>query len=150
MRTHIKRLLLVVLCALSISCAPAVTVATEAPPSEDMTFPDGTWLSCTVQEGYEYYCYSDKECQAYLSGYAAIVKERFVAQQRGWFIDNGPVQVIHVNLFAEHTGLLLVGRMEAEAKDGRIFLKYWGIICGLDLTIEHSFYKEGLTKTILE
>lgn len=139
-----KRLLTVVISAL-ILFGSSIVLA-----EQSKTFDDGVTLSCTDTNVYEYVCYSDKECKEYMTGYAAILKQRYVAQESGWFIKEGKNQLIHVNLFAEHTGLYLIGRMEAERRDNRIFLKYWGIVCDIELNIGHSFYKEGLTKTILE
>ncbi len=139
-----KRLLITVISALVLLGSSTVSAETSK------TFDNGVTLSCTDTSAYEYVCYSDSECKTFLKGYASVVKERFVAQSSGWFKQDSPVQVIHINLFAEHTGLYLVGRMEAERKENQIYLKYWGIICDIELNLGSSFFVEGLTKTILE
>jgi hypothetical protein len=134
-----KRLLISVVSAIVLLGSTAVLADTSK------TFDDGVTLTCKDTNAYEYVCYSDAECQEFLSGYAAVVKERFMAQRHGWFKQESPIQVIHVNLFAEHTGLYLIGRMEAENKEGKVFLKYWGIVCDIELNVGTSFYKEGFS-----
>jgi len=133
-----KRLLILVISAIIVGCGSC-----EVKKDQKITEPIREPLTCDSNEGYEYYCYSDAECMEYVRGYSAIVKQRFIAQQDGWFIESGPVQVIHVNLFFDHLSMKLIGRMEAEEKNGRVFLKYWGIICDIELNELTSFYKEG-------
>lgn len=133
-----KRWLIIAISALSIGCA-----SVQAQPTK-------VEVPCDSTEGYEYYCYSNGECQEFLLGYAAIVKKRFVDQQFGWFLKNGPVQIIHVNLFMDHISTKLVGRMEAELVDNRIYLKYWGTFCDVELNVINSFYKEGFSKATIK
>ena len=138
-----KRLLIIAISALAISCATVQAEPTALPKSK-------ADLTCDSTEGYEYYCYSDAECKEFYKGYAAIVKRRFTDQQFGWFLKSGPKQVVHVNLFHDHTGYKLIGEMVAEIRDNRIYIVYDGIICDLELNEVHSFHQEGFSNAIIK
>lgn len=101
-------------------------------------------LSCDNPEGYEYICYSDKECTEYFKAYSAVITERYEGQKYGFYTDTGDYQVVHMNLFLDHKSYSMIGRYECQRqKDGRIFIKVWTITCDLEGNLINEGYKEG-------
>ena len=134
-----KRLLLVVISALLVSCA-SLPFTTTRPEPHDL-------LSCEQPEGYEYVCYDRSECENYMEGYWYVVYERFNSQQNGWFLDNGPVQIVYMNLFIDEYGYTMLGRIDAEMNEDRtVHVKMWTMACDLENQIIGEWYDEFDTK----
>jgi hypothetical protein len=90
---------------------------------------------CQNPIGYEYICYSGDECREYLSGYAAMMKERFVAQDEGWFIVDGDTQRIDINLFYDHEGIYIIGYMVGTRHDKRVWIDVTTWACDIELNL---------------
>ena len=98
-------------------------------------------LSCDQPEGRKYICFSDEECSELFEGYSIIFKMR--VEQHG---ETHPV--IHMNIYAAHTKLLLVGRIEGELREHptggmRWYQKMWTIVCNEDRSIVTEQYAEA-------
>lgn len=102
-------------------------------------------FNCNIPEGIEYICYSDSECTEYIKGYSAVLSHRF---KSGWY-QKEEVQIIHINLFADHTGVQLLGKIEAEQhEDGRIYVKVWTETYDLECNLLEKSYDEGYRKCL--
>ena len=98
-------------------------------------------LNCEQPEGKRYVCFSDEECTELFKGYSIIFKMR--VEEHG---ETHPV--IHMNIYADHTGLTLVGRIEGGLREHptggkRWYQKMWTIVCNDEGTIVHENYAEG-------
>ncbi len=102
---------------------------------------------CAQPEAYEYVCYDEAECRKYMNGYGAVAANRIYAQKhKGWY-PGVKVHTVHINLYNEVEGLYLVGLIEAESRDGKVYLKMWLIICDLEYNVTHEAYTEGFKGT---
>jgi hypothetical protein len=90
---------------------------------------------CENPAGYEYICRSYGECKQYLNGYAAVVKERFMAQEDGWFIEDGDVQRVDINLFYDHENIYLIGYIEATRHGKRVWMDVSTWVCDIELNL---------------
>jgi hypothetical protein len=90
---------------------------------------------CENPAGYEYTCYNFDECKQYLNGYAAVVKERFVAQKDGWFIEDGDTQRVDINLYYEFEGIYMIGYIEATRHGKRVWMDVSTWVCDLELNL---------------
>lgn len=107
----------------------ATSYAAELKPSEI--------LDCKHPQGYEYICYSDDECKEYLSGYSGVLSEKI-------YTEKDPHPIVWMNLYYEHTGLLLLGKIEGEIRNGKWYLKMWQAIYNdQTCTLIHEQYHEG-------
>jgi len=98
-------------------------------------------LSCEQPEGRRYVCFSDEECSELFVGYSIIFKMR--VEEHG---ETHPI--IHMNIYANHTKLLLVGRIEGELREHptggmRWYQKMWTIVCNEDRSVMTENYAEG-------
>jgi len=98
-------------------------------------------LSCEQPEGKGYVCFSDEECNELFKGYSVIFKMR--VEEHG---ETHPV--IHMNIYASHTKLLLVGRIEGELREHptggmRWYQKMWTIVCNEEGTVVNEQYAES-------
>ena len=104
-------------------------------------------LSCEHPEGYEYVCYNEAECQNYMEGYWGVVYERFNAQKNGFFLDQGPVQTVYINLFIDYHSYTMLGRIDAEMNEDRtVHAKLWTMACDMENNIIGEWYDELNTK----
>ena len=87
---------------------------------------------CENAPGYEYVCYSDEECHAYLEGYSQVIKERYMAQNRGWFLDTGLRQKVDVNLFYDHKGIYIIGYIIGTREGTRVWLQVTTWACDIE------------------
>jgi hypothetical protein len=90
---------------------------------------------CQNPIGYEYICYNSAECRQYLSGYAAIMKERFMAQEDGWFIVDGDTQRVDINLFYDHEGIYIIGYMVGTRHGKRVWIDVTTWACDVELNL---------------
>jgi hypothetical protein len=90
---------------------------------------------CKNPIGYEYVCYNTAECRDYLSGYAAIMKERFMAQEDGWFIIDGDTQRVDINLFYDHEGIYIIGYMVGTRHGKRVWIDVTTWACDVELNL---------------
>ena len=94
-------------------------------------------LNCNDRQGYEYVCYSPDECKEYLGGYSAVLSEKI-------YTEKDPHPIVWMNLYYEHTGLLLLGKIEGEIRNGKWYLKMWQAIYNdQTCTLIHEQYHEG-------
>ena len=103
--------------------------------------------NCLLPEGREYVCYSDKECNEYLKGYNAVMTMRY--SQPGEFFGLGQGEehpVVWINLYWDHLNMLMLGKMEAEKRDGKWYIKQWIAIYDSDCQLLHEDYAEGFKK----
>jgi hypothetical protein len=122
-----KKLMFIILFFL-VSC-----MSYQAPPvKQEVTRPAAV---CENPEGYEYICYNGGECRQYLSGYAAIMKERFMAQEDGWFIIDGDVQRVDINLFYDHEGIYIIGYMIGTRHGDRVWIDVTTWACDIELNL---------------
>jgi hypothetical protein len=90
---------------------------------------------CSDTVGWEYVCHDTKECRAYLSGYAAMMKERFYSQKDGWFVENGDTQTIHMNLFYDHLSIYIMGKMVGTRHNDRVWIDVTTWACDIELNL---------------
>ena len=77
-----------------------------------------------------------------MGGYSAVVSHRY---KSGWWTDN--IQTVHINLWADHTSIQLLGKIVAEKKeDGRIYVKVWTEAYDLECNLLNKGYDEGYRK----
>ena len=98
-------------------------------------------LSCEQPEGRRYVCFSDEECSELFEGYSIIFTMR--VEEHG---ETHPI--IHMNIYADHTKLLLVGRIEGELREHptggmKWYQKMWTIVCNGEGTILNETYAEA-------
>ena len=98
-------------------------------------------LNCDEPEGRRYICFSDEECSELFEGYSVIFKMR--VEEHG---ETHPI--IHMNIYADHTKLLLVGRIEGKLRQHptggmRWYQKMWMVVCNEEGTILNETYAEG-------
>jgi hypothetical protein len=132
----IKRQLLMVAAALMLWYIAAGCVPTTAAIPRPANI-----LNCDKPEGKRYICFSDKECSELFKGYSMIFKMR--VEEHG---ETHPI--IHMNIYADHTKLLLVGRIEGELRQHptggmKWYQKMWTIVCNEDRSIVTEQYSEG-------
>jgi len=97
--------------------------------------PDRPSKVCENPIGWEYVCYNTDECRQYLSGYAAIMKERFIAQEDGWFIIDGDTQRVDINLFYDHEGIYIIGYMIGKRVGDRVWIDVTTWACDVELKL---------------
>lgn len=101
-----------------------------------------SFLSCTQPEGYEYVCYNEKQCLDYLKAYGGMVRYKFEEQKNGWWKDY-KVMKVYINLFLDHINTYMIGLIEGEKRDGKIWQKMWLMTCDLEYNIMQESYSEG-------
>lgn len=106
-------------------------------------------LDCDVPAGREYVCYSDKECSEYLEGYSAIMtmKTCDFGDCNGWG-QGEEHPVVYLNLFYDHKSRLLLGRWEAEEREGRWYIKAWIAVYDMECNLLYEDYSEGFRKEL--
>lgn len=124
-----KKLLFIILFFL-VSC-----MSYQAPVKPDLVIPDRPPAICQNPIGYEYVCYNSAECRRYLSGYAAVMKERFMAQEDGWFIIDGDTQRVNINLFYDHEGIYIIGYMVGKRHGKRVWIDVTTWACDVELNL---------------
>lgn len=87
-------------------------------------------------------CYSKSECLEWLRAYGSMVRYKFESQKDGWWKDE-KIMVVHINLFLDHISTYMIGRIEGERKDGKIWQKMWLMTCDMELNPIEETYSEG-------
>jgi hypothetical protein len=118
-----KRLLIVISAILMIGCSAKMVKTAPAPTEPD--------FSCEFPNSYEYICYSSNECGQYMGGYSSVIYERF---RSGMYdkVDGKEKTIVYVNLFYDHEGYSIIGKMVAEKRGKKIWLEFHSIICDLE------------------
>lgn len=89
-------------------------------------------INCKHPKGWEYICYNSAECLSYMRGYGAMMKERFMAQEHGWFVKGNPdVQTIYVNLFFDHKGFSIIGKHVGTRHNDRVWIETSTMVCDI-------------------
>jgi len=109
-------------------------------------------LNCLAPEGTEYVCYSDEECIEYLKGYSAVFSMKVAKPGDCYGLGQGETHpVVHMNLYYDHKGLTLIGRIEGEKREHpkggkRWYMQMWTIVCDDNGNILNEEYSEGFRK----
>lgn len=102
-----------------------------------------TQFNCNLPEGKEYTCYTDKECSEYMKGYSSVVTHRMVDPD-GWYPEK--IQVVHINLWVDHKNFQILGKIVAERREGKDYIKVWTETYDIECNLLDKGYDEGYRK----
>ena len=104
-------------------------------------------LNCEQPKGKRYVCYSNEECAEYMAGYSAVLgmKAAKPEDSYGWG-QSEDRPIVYWNLFAAHSGLLMLGKMEGEKLDGKLYIRFWLAVYDSDCNLLKEDYSEGFRK----
>lgn len=123
-------------------CAVVLPVGETTQPAHQTVTGKGDF-DCKTPEGRSYWCYNDEECFEYFNGYNMVLRDRFEMLRKHKVLDK-PVQMVYINLWADHKELQFLGKMTGERKmDGRIWFRMWLEVYNINCELLDKSYKEG-------